>query len=353
MLESIYYAISWVCRRACPHCYDERFRPYPEPEAHALSEKSRAVSAQVVGNLPQALMITDLEDQQDDGSFGRRPGRIILSGGEVLLEPVRTRVLYPLLEMLECRYRGSGGVRLVIQTTGDLLTPGIIQELLARNVWMISVSSIDDFHAAIAGTGKEQHQERLARLFEAAGMRRSGLQAAARRWTDEEGPVYSFFGATPDAWIGKLWPSGRAWTGGLSSARYRDNFCNNWSGGLNFLNVGYSGSEVAIDPDGNVYPCCRKTRLPYGNLCEEALLDILESLTGQPEFESITGGHPERMGLAHGVRLKEFIALCRITDPTGRTFLNPCIGCDRMHERFLGPVLDRLKRERQERRRCG
>jgi hypothetical protein len=179
----------------------------------ALTEKSSAVFAQIVGNLPQTLMVTDLEDQQDDGSFRRKPGRIILSGGEVLLEPVRTRVLYPLLEMLESRYRDRGGVRLVIQTTGDLLTPGIIQELLARNVWMISVSSIDDFHAAIAGAGKALHQERLTSLFEAAGMRRSGLQAAARRWIDEEGPVYSFFGATPDAWIGKLWPSGRAWTG--------------------------------------------------------------------------------------------------------------------------------------------
>jgi hypothetical protein len=353
MLESIYYAISWVCRHACPHCYDERFRPYPEAEVQVLTEKSLAVCAQVVANLPQTLMVTDLEDQQEDGSFRRRPGRIILSGGEVLLEPVRTRVLYPLLEMLASRYRGCGGVRLVIQTTGDLLTLGIIEELLTRNVWMISVSSIDDFHTASGGPGKEQHQERLATLFEAAGLRRSGLQAATRTWTDEEGPVFSFFGATPDAWIGKLWPSGRAWTGGLSSARYRDNFCNNWSGGLNFLNVGYSGSEVAIDPDGNLYPCCRKTRLPYGNLCEEPLLDILESLAGRPEFEAITGGHPERMGFSHGVGLKEFIALCRTTDPTGRTFLNPCIGCDRMHARFLGPVLDRLKRDRQKRRRCG
>ena len=49
MLESIYYAISWVCRRACPHCYDERFRPYPDPDVQTLTEKSRAVSAQVVG----------------------------------------------------------------------------------------------------------------------------------------------------------------------------------------------------------------------------------------------------------------------------------------------------------------
>ena len=89
---------------------------------------------------------------------------------------------------------------------------------------MISVSSIDEFHHLPAGLDCEQFVERLVTLFEAAGMRRSGLQAAARKWTDEDGPVYGFFGATPDAWIGKLWPSGRAWSNGLSTACFRDNF---------------------------------------------------------------------------------------------------------------------------------
>jgi len=347
VFESIYYVLSWVCRRACAHCYDERFRPYPEPEAARLAEESRAVFPQVVRHLPETMLYTDLEDQQDDGTFRQKPGRIILSGGEVLLEPVRTRVLYPLLEVLHDRYRGRGGVRLVIQTAGDLLTAGIVAELLKRQVWMISVSSIDAYHLIPGGLDRERYSQRLAQLFDAAGMRRSGLQAASRKWTDEEGPVYSFFGATPDAWIGKLWPSGRAWANGLSTARYRDNFCNGWSGGLNFLNVGFNGSEVAVDPDGNLYPCCRKTRRAYGNLCEEPLLDILRSLAGRPEFESITCGHPERMGLAHGMGAEEFVALCRITDPAGRSFVNPCIGCDRIHDRFLGPVLAGIREKRR------
>ena len=347
MLESIYYSISWVCRRACPHCYDERFRPYPPSEAARLVEQSRAVFPEVVRHLPETMIYADLEEQLPDGDFRRKPGRIVLSGGEVLLEPARTRVLYPLLEMLGDRYRGTGGVRLVVQTAGDLLTPGIVAELLARQVWMISVSSVDEFHLRPSGLTAEQHVERLAELFEAAGMRRSGLQAAERKWTDEEGPVYSFFGATPDAWIGKLWPSGRAWVNGLSTARYRDNFCNAWSGGLNFLNVGFSGSEVAVDPDGNLYPCCRKTRLAYGNLCEEPLLEILASLAGRPEFEAITCGHPERMGLGHGVGVEEFVALSRVTDPAGRRYANPCIGCDAVHDRHLGPVLARLRRQRR------
>jgi hypothetical protein len=24
-LESIYYVVSWLCHRQCPHCYEERF----------------------------------------------------------------------------------------------------------------------------------------------------------------------------------------------------------------------------------------------------------------------------------------------------------------------------------------
>lgn len=131
--------------------------------------------------------------------------------------------------MLRDRY--GGGVKLVIQTAGDLLGPKIIHELLERDVWMISVSSIDDFH--VRNKDRTEVQEALTGMFEAAGIRRSGLSATVRKWSDEQGPVYSFFGATPEAWIGKLWPAGRAWENRLSTAEFKDNFCNNWSGGLN------------------------------------------------------------------------------------------------------------------------
>jgi hypothetical protein len=206
---------------------------------------------------------------------------------------------------------------------------------------MISVSSIDAFHGGAAN--REEVKENLTRMFTTAGIHPSALAATERRWQDEKGPVFSFFGATRDSWIGKLWPSGRAWKNGLSTARYGDNFCNNWSGGLNFLNLGYSGSEVAIDPEGNVYPCCRKTLLPYGNLKHEPLRAILERLQGQPQFEAITNGHPERMGLAHGISPGDFVELSRTIEPGGKVYVNRCIGCDRMHQDFLGPVLQRLQ----------
>jgi hypothetical protein len=339
MLESIYYVITWACRRECTHCYDDRFRRYAPEEIHELLEQEEAILPRIVAHLPEELGYIDLEDQQEDGSFPKKFGRIILSGGEVLMDPVRQRLLYPLLTMLRTRY--GKDVRLVIQTSGDLLTPTIVNELLERGIWMISVSSIDSFHGGEAN--REEVKANLTSMFTAAGMHPSALAATERRWQDEQGPVFSFFGATRDSWIGKLWPSGRAWKNGLSTARYGDNFCNNWSGGLNFLNLGYSGSEVAIDPEGNVYPCCRKTLLPYGTLRSEPLRTILERLQKQPQFEAITNGHPERMGLVHGVSPGDFVELSRTIDPCGRAYVNRCIGCDRIHRDFLGPVLQRLQ----------
>jgi CBS domain-containing protein len=73
----------------------------------------------------------------------------------------------------------------VIQTAGDLLSRQIIRDLLDRSVWMISVSSLDDFHQTIAREDRDAFRERLTALFEASGMRASGLQSSVRKWMDE------------------------------------------------------------------------------------------------------------------------------------------------------------------------
>ena len=242
---------------------------------------------------------------------------MILSGGEVLIDPVREEVLYPALEALRAKYAPHGGVKLMVQTTGDLLTETIIGELLARGVWMISVAGMDDFHAGLQGEKRVPLKRRLISWFEAAGMSASGHAAGERKWHDEEGPLYSFFGATPDSWIGKLWPRGRAWANGLSTATLSDNFCNRWSGGLNFLNHGHSGSEVAIEPTGDVYPCCLKTKHPLGNLTEEPLIEILDSLADHPAFQAINRGAPERMGLTLGWSTDRFLERCKTVTPRG------------------------------------
>ncbi len=347
-MESIYYVMSWACHRRCVHCYEERFRPYVHEELAGVVAEAKANFPRVIDHLPDRMTYLDLDSPEENALEGyrERRGRIILAGGELLIDPVREEILYPALERLRDRYADQGGINVVVQTTGDLVTQRIIDELLARGIWMISISGMDDFHVGMEGEKRRPLQARLVDWFEAAGMRRSGTRLGERDWMKEDGPVYSFFGATEDAWIGKIWPRGRAWANGLSRATITDNFCNGWSGGLNFLNHRYSGSEVAIDPNGDVYPCCMKTKAPLGNLREERLLDILDSLIGHPAFEAISMGHPERMGLAHGWEVSDFLEKSRTTTPDGRPYRNLCIGCDRFHEQVLKPVIEEIRNRR-------
>ena len=348
-MESIYWSICWACHRRCRHCYEDRFHPYVRSELAGVVEEARLNAPRVLAHLPERMTYLD-PDASADGGPRERTGRIILSGGEVLIDAVRESVLYPLLEGLRAKYQRAGGVKVVVQTTGDLLTERIIQELLARGVWMVSVAGMDDFHVGMEGDKRVPLQERLVGWFEAAGFRASGLQAGQRRWMEEDGPLYSFFGATPDAWIGKLWPRGRAWSNGLSTATIADDFCNRWSGGLGFLNHRHAGSEVAIDAAGDAYPCCMKTKLPIGSLLEEPLLDILDSLAGHPAYQAINAGRPAEMGLAYGWDLETFRAKSKTMTPAGAPYENLCVGCDRFHEEVLGPMIASIRAERLARR---
>ena len=348
-MESIYYVLCWACHRKCRHCYEARFRPYAPAELRPVVDEARAAFPRVIAHLPEDFSYLDLSAPSESapGGYERRPGRIILAGGEVLVDPVREEVLYPALDQLRTRYAGQG-VRIIVQTTGDLVTPGIVDDLLARGVWMISCAGMDDFHVGMEGGKRIPVEARLRAIFDAAGMQDSARTGGDRDWSrqDDARRYYSFFGATDDAWIGKIWPRGRAWEHSLSTATIEDNFCNAWSGGLNFLRRGVAGSEVSIDPNGDVFPCCLKTALPLGNLQEERLDDILDSLTGHPVFEAIAMGHPERMGLAHGWSVARFLDASRTTTPAGTAYRNLCIGCDRFHEQLLGPVIEALRASR-------
>lgn len=347
-MESIYWVMCWACHRKCKHCYEGRFRPYVRGSLDAVIGEAERNVPRVLANLPDRMAYLDRTDPAPNGSLPEKTGRVILSGGESLLDGVRQRVTYPVIEGLVARYAGQGGVKVVVQTTGDLLTPGIVADLLARGVWMISVAGVDDFHVGMEGAAKQDaYRARLAAMMEAQGMRASGLATVDRKWLDEAGPLFSFFGATPDTWIGKLWPRGRSWENGLSTATLADNFCNRWSGGLNFLNHGYSGSEVSIEPDGAVYPCCIKTKLPIGNLLEDRLTDILDSLRGDPVYEAINAGQPERMGEAAGWSAERFTAAAHTTTPQGRPYANLCVGCDRFHLDVLAPRLAAARARRQ------
>ena len=347
-VESLYYVLSWACHRKCRHCYEPRFRPYVRGALEAVVAEAQRNAPRIIDHLPARMTYLDREQPSAAGALTERRGRIILSGGEVLLDPVRTRVLYPTLERLRARYVNEGGVNLIVQTTGDLLNARIVAELLAHGVSTISVSGVDAFHSGMHTLERQRtFVQRLTRLFESHGMRAAGAPVAdALPRRDDDGPYYSFFGATPDAWIGRLWPRGRAWQNGLSTATLTDNFCNRWSGGLNFLEHRLSGSEVSVDPAGNVFPCCIKTRMPIGNLLEEDLIGILESLAGEPAFQAISRGQPERMGLAYGWSEERFIDASRTLTPRGEPYANLCIGCDRFHESVLGPVIEAARQRR-------
>jgi MoaA/NifB/PqqE/SkfB family radical SAM enzyme len=345
-MESIYYVLSFACHRKCVHCYEDRFRPYRRDELARLTAAAKRAFPLVIANLPDEMRYLEPDPEASRG-MRERIGRIIVSGGEVLIDPVREEVLYPALALMRAKYAAVGGVRLVVQTTGDLVDERIIDELLELGVSMISVAGMDDFHVGMEGAKREALKERLIRWFEAAGMRASGHKPGEKRRRDEEaGPLYSFFGATPESWIGKLWPRGRAFANGLSTAGIEDNFCNRWSGGLNFLNHRQAGSEVAIEPTGDVYPCCLKTRYPLGNLTEEKLIDILDSLKHDPAFAAINLGEPERMGLEHGWSRERFLERSERLTPKGELYRNLCLGCDAFHEEVLGLRIEELRASR-------
>lgn len=351
-MESIYYVLCWHCHRRCKHCYEERFRPYIRDELESVVAEAERNAPAIVANLPPRMTYLEAVANPAPGAarFIEKTGKIIISGGDVLTDPVRERLLYPTLEAITAKYRNQGGIKIVVQTTGDLLTPVIIDELLQRGVWSISISGMDDFHVGMEGDKKISLADKVTAMLEDAGVKNANDLGERSERVKEEGPIFSMFGATEESWIGKLWPRGRAWENNLSKATMADNFCDAWSGGLNFLNYNYAGSEVSIDPTGDVYPCCIKTAHPLGNLTEEPLLDVLDDLAGQPEFEAINAGKPERMGLSHGWDIETFMDACVTQTPAGDEYANLCIGCDKFHREVLGTVLEDRRRARRGRR---
>lgn len=343
-MNSIYYVMTFLCHRTCQHCYEDRFRPYSGEALQRVVNESIRCHPRIIENLPERLTYLDLNDcDADTGEPKEKPGHIILAGGEILLDQVRERVLYSGLELLHRKY--GRDQRVIIQTTGDLVNERLVDELLERHVWKISVSGIDAYHQGLETKDAQEKQvARLTRIFESRGMKFVPLGPGQSEREDNAGRYFHFFGATEDAWIGPLWPRGRARQNQLSTATLKDNFCNRWSGALNFLQYRYNGSEVSIEPNGNVYPCCIKTKLPIGNLLEDRLETIIERLIGNPVYEALSMGHPERMGISHGWTMEKFIEKSTIRLPSGKLYQNFCVGCDAFHEEVLMPLVQLRRR---------
>ena len=337
-MQSIYWVASWACHRKCPHCYDDRFRPYVRDALTNVVGQGQAAWPRILANLPDHMRWTD-------PSGNEQPTRLILAGGELLIDGVREELFYPLLAGIRARW-GTDGPRVSVQTTGDIMTEQHVCAMVARGVSTIAIASIDDYHVGHAGDGKFRLMARIRAMMARLGVREVSLGIAKdarlkepEPSRDEGGPTFLFFGAQPDLWIGELWPRGRAWANGLVQADYDTNFCARWSGGKSFLDYGHAGSEVAIEPDGALYPCCLKTQSPLGSLAEERLIDILDDLRAEPAIMALNRGDPEAMGEHDGMSRAAFRATSRRVDPKGRTIANPCLGCDAYFRATLGDVL--------------
>jgi hypothetical protein len=345
-MEAVYWVLTWACHRKCVHCYDDRFRPYVRDDLRRVVGEGQAAYQAILGNLPDDFSYADPKDPDR-----RRPGLLVLAGGELLIDGVREELFYPVLEAIQARW-GAQAPHISVQTTGDILKPRHVEEMLARGVGTIAIASIDDYHVGLEGEGKYRLMDRIRTMMAQYGVSEVGLGAqrdprlktpTPQRAERGNGPCFLFFGAQPELWIGELWPRGRAWSNGLSDATYETSFCARWSGGKNFLRHGEAGSEVAIEPDGSVYPCCLKTKAALGKLTEERLIDILDSLKGHPAFESINAGDPEAMGLTLGWSREAYRSASTQIDGKGRSIANVCLGCDAFFQAKLGDEIARIR----------
>src|SRR5262245_18661981 len=197
-MEAIYYVMSWLCHRKCAHCYESRFKPYYGEEQSRMIGEMTSAFPKIIANLPERMTFLDLADPLPDGSLPEKTGRVILSGGEILLKQVREVITYPAMEMLYDKYSDNGGVEITIQTTGDLLNERIVDELREHHVGHINVSGLDYHHE---GVDPERLQEKLTRLFETRGMtHRPQTQTQSQHRSPEmigKGPFFNFYGAVP------------------------------------------------------------------------------------------------------------------------------------------------------------
>jgi Iron-sulfur cluster-binding domain len=337
-MESIYWVLTWACHRRCVHCYDDRFRPYVRDELKAVIGEGQAAWPLIIENLPKRFTYEDPKD-----SAKQKIGRIILAGGEVLHKPVREALFYPVLEALQRRYTPAQA-KISIQTTGDILTSKMIWEMLARGVHTIAISGMDDYHVGMEGDKRAPLMAKIRAMMSKANVTEislGGKNIDGKRvdFTQEDGPFFLFFGAQPASWIGEIWPRGRAWTNNLADGDISTNFCARQSGGKNFLNHTKAGSEIAIEPNGDVYPCCIKTKTPIGNLTKEPLIPMLDDLAGEPALQALNVGDPASMGLEQGWSAQEFLVASSTKRPDGSSYANLCIGCDAYFEAKLGAVL--------------
>jgi hypothetical protein len=205
--------------------------------------------------------------------------------------------------------------RIILQTNGDLLDRLLLDRLIEVGVDMFSIASYDQFHPRPGSKFDD-----LRGVFAAAGVvdRPIGDPASADIPAGEVS--YNIWGASPDLWVGGIWPRGRAMKYGLAQLLPETNFCDRWSGALGFLEDGSDQQEVSIQLT-TVYPCCPGTVEPLGDLAEESLASILARHRDDPMWAALNRGDPASIGEQDG--FDRAAALERI-----ETLGSVCLWCD-------------------------
>lgn len=288
-MQSIYWVITRNCTQRCSHCY---IASESGGESLSLDDAERIVHR-----------------------FPEQVNQVIIGGGETLL--VKS-LLYKVLDALYAKF--GDGTRCMIQTNGDLLNERTVEELLEYRVCGIDVFGMDEFH------NNRHSREELGLTLRSKGVKYLEFP----NMVDEDGNVpiaaYSFWGATPDLWLGGVWPRGRAVDSELWTRKPSHDFCDGWSGALGFLDDNTPQQEINVRLS-QAFPCCPATKVPLGDLREEPVLDILDQYRDNPVFRALNRGEPDAMGVAQGITVD--IARKRI-DELGSC----CLWCDEFFGKY-------------------
>jgi hypothetical protein len=314
-IGSLYWVISHRCNSQCGHCYMDC-----GPGSEALSyDEARAV----IDNLPDRINY-----------------QIILSGGEVL-HPKNRDLLFFVADGLQKKY---GRRPLSIQTNGDFLDEKIIDDCVHYNITHLSIASMDEYHRSRFGSIREKKRA-LRSMLKGKGLvemhptpvltpgkvaRRSKLLKAVHVVAKNLRfkPSFTFWGANDKLWLKGNWARGRALKTGKALYHSSHNFCDLWSGGLNFLNTGSPRQEVAVQLS-HVFPCCPGSRVALADLRKERLIPALQCASRHPIFRAINNGRPYQGA-------PEFNLTPSFAHRRWKKLKNICLMCDELLIKLAG-----------------
>jgi hypothetical protein len=242
-----------------------------------------------------------------------RVDRLILSGGEPIADKKK---LYVILDALKAKY--GDATQLMLQTNGDLLTPEILDTLIAKGVTRFDIASIDRYHKHAGNRLVE-----LAELFKGRGVNGEEKEPLVRKDTYLHSfPLsWGFWGATEEMWLGGNWARGRALEKGIWKRDPDHNFCAILSGAIGFLNGGIDVPQEVSIQLWRINPCCPGTKDPLGDARIQKVADALARVADSPIFQMLDQGDPYRMGESIGIQAPEARKRCGELG-------NVCLWCD-------------------------